>query len=187
MRNPLKLTLAAASLAAPLVLGVVYTAGASVGSDTGLSSHTVDQWIMSDGDGSNFTIDREEIDGEVSIVVTDTNGGVVAAGDFPDFVQDAVDEFGDDNWAPHDVEVFDIIDGTPCYHKDRLADSIDDGDFNLITSGDEGTFALESSSGGQLDAAYFEAELSDFELEAQRGSEGLFSEIAGAHGLNACP
>ncbi len=185
MRKSLKGAIAACGVTVPLVLGVAYTAGASVGDITGLISHNEDQWIMNEGDSGDYTLDREEIDGIVTLEVIGPDGEVVGPDDYPAFVQEAVAEFGSSDWVPADLGVFAIIDGVPCYHAGIATEAADgDSNYDVTQSGDDGTFVLEATDDG-FDTAYFQAALSDDEVNALRGQS--LSQAPGAEELNPCP
>lgn len=186
----MRLGLGAVLLAVPILLGFAYTASASVGGDEDADgSHSVDQWIINEDD-QEFTFDREEVNGVVSLVVTDSNGNVVQADEFPDFVADTAAEFGDPNWAPMDWEIFDEVDGTPCYHPDALheARNHDGSDqiYGMQQSDDSRTFALESWSDGRIDTAFFDRQISHEVLDEHLATGRSYMELDGAQPLNPC-
>lgn len=188
MKKSISKAIGVVAFAAPLVVGVAYTAGASVG-DVGsaLGIHNVDQWTLEDGDSGMYTLDREEIDGVVTLVVTGPDGDVVSADEAPKFVGDAAIEFGSDDWIPEEQDVFSVIDGRPCFDMDAvMANAGDDEGFGSEASGPEGTFVLQRLPDGTIDSAYFDGEVSHEVLDAHRNTGALASDMPGAQALGAC-
>lgn len=184
MRVPIKSTLAAAALATPLILGVAYTAGQTVGGDDGSGSHTVDQWTIEHNGEGEYTLDREEIDGVVTLVVTGPDGAVLNENEFPDYIAESAEEFGDVNWVPaEDVEdLFDVVDGSDCYDATKVASSR----FGYVAVTDDMTLGVESFADGRFEAYRFERALSQGEISGVVESNGSYFDLEGAEVLPPC-
>lgn len=181
--------MAVLAFATPIVLGVGYTAGASVGADEAseASSHTVDQWTISEGDeGGVFTLDRESVDGVVTLVVTGPDGEVVPADEFPDFVADAADEFGDTEWQPNDPLIF--LDDGRCYDAQLVSDESNDMQeaFGYAAVTDDTTHAVELFADGRLEAVTFDRALSQAEIDGVVENNGSYFDLPGAQAVPAC-
>jgi len=192
MNNSMKSALAAVALAAPLVLGVAYTAGASVGDggDGEGGSHGVDQWTLEEGDSGEYTLDREETDGVVTLVVTGPDGTVVGVDAMPEFVRAAADDFGADDWEPDEVSAdspFEFVDGTPCYDADKVAD-LDSPDeaFGYLDISDNTTQGVERFEDGRFEAAYFDRAISQDEITSVVDDNGSYFDLDGAQVLEPC-
>lgn len=191
MNGSLKLIIGAAAFVAPIMLGVAYTGAASVGV-VERESHNVDQWTIEKDASGEYTIDREEINGVVTVVVTDPSGNAVTDTGYPEFVAEAVAEFGSPDWEPAE-DIFDVADGVGCYDADALAvqrNAAGDGESDhygaTMTSSEQGSFALEVWPGGQIDAAWFADQLDDEVLQAQLASGNSYLDLPGAQPLNPC-
>jgi len=188
MKNPIKATLAAGALAAPLVLGFAYTAGASVGDDSNDGgSHDEDQWTIEQDGSGEYILDRTEVDGVVTLIVSGPDGSVLGEDEIPEFIQDAVDEFGDADWEPNDGEgeaddPLDVVDGIPCYH----ADDVPEDRFGVLSISDDTTQGVERFEDGRFEAAYFDRAISQDEVESVVDNNGSYFDLDGAQELKPC-
>ncbi len=181
-----KMAMGTVAFAAPIFLGVAFTGGTGIDAGS-LFGDTEDQWTISIEDGQVYTLDRTEISGVVELIVTDPQGDVVASDEYPEFVAEAAAEFGAADWMPEEFDLFEIVDGKACYDAGKLAQlTSDEPQFGAINSSSEQTFALEAYADGEIDAAFFEGEVSNAVLNDHRAAGGRYTDLNGATELDAC-
>ncbi len=182
----------AAAFVLPVAMGVVYTGGTSITGGDGFdfgSTQTEDEFVVEHDGGGQYNIDRRQDGDIVTIVVTGPDGNVIQPTDFPEYVAEDVAELESPDWQPNDIDLWDSVDGTPCYDADALnAELARDGGFGVTSSSPEGLFALEAYEDGTVDAAYFEDEnaFGHDGLDALRESGAVYLDLEGAQPLNAC-
>lgn len=187
MKRNLKLMIGAAAFVAPILLGAAITGDLDVGADSE-DGHGAQQWTIEENGNGVYTIDRSEIGGVLTIEVTDPEGAPIEESDYPDYIAEAVAEFGSPNWQPDDSyqEDFDVVDGVACYDADKLSSELTEVGDAQTASFHLGTFVLQVMPDGSLHSAYFEDQVGDDVLHDQFDAQASVQELDGAKPLVPC-
>lgn len=172
---------AVAAFAAPIALGWAYTGGADALNDLN-SDHSVDEWNVGD-----YVIEREELDGAVTMTFTDADGNPVEVSDLPpDIAAEA--KYFEDNWEPNDVDPYGTQDGMTCYHSEEAAP----GEEMFSTWDDNGVLrAYESTTTDEGVATerameWSAGELSEADYELLSQGEGTIDDVPAGLELEPC-
>lgn len=189
--KPIRAVIGAITFAAPIMLGVAVTSGVDVSGSGEGGIHTVDQWTIEEAGSGEFTLDREQVGQVITLVVTGPDGHVLAESDYPDFVAEAADEFGDENWQPAGEDTF-SHDGAPCYDvasfEEDFATGVPEGEdfWEHTMTTDDSTFSIKVHADGTMETAFFDRFVSIDELSSIHESGGSYADLEGVQPLPPC-
>lgn len=192
----LRLVVGAAVFSAPIMTGFAYTAANTVGVD-GIFSEGSESQISIGENGEEYTLDYSQFDGVETLIVTDRDGNVVSEDDYPGFVEEAAEELKAANGMPEDEDIVGNADGsagtlirdlggTYCYDAEVTAADAANGAFGVEQSDSKGTFAIEVSAEGDVDAVHLEGEIPHEVFAEQRNNGAPYAELEGAQQLGEC-